>query len=97
MSHQAAELLGSIVAFEGLLDTISMQLCLLPALPQVLILPGVQCRLPADLEHDFDARIYVRHIHDALVARNETARAFLQGSTPTDKRLVFMNGGTPNA
>lgn len=102
MSHKPAELLGSIVAFEGRPDTISTQLRLLPTSAQVLILPSVRCYISADdladdLEQDFDARLYVRQVHDALVARSDAARAFLQGSTPTNKRLVFMNGGTPSA
>ncbi|UNI19800.1 hypothetical protein JDV02_005951 [Purpureocillium takamizusanense] len=90
--------LGSVVAFEGHPDTISTQLRLLPTSSQVLILPSVRCYLPADSpEQPFDARVYVRQVHDALVARNDAARAFLQGSTPSNKRLVFMNGGTPSA
>lgn len=98
MAHQETGLLGSIVAFEGRPDTISTQLRLLPTSSQVLILPSVQCKLAdADLEQDFDARAYVKRVHDALLARNETARTFLQASTPTNKRLVFMNGGTPSA
>ncbi|PNY29241.1 Uncharacterized protein TCAP_00832 [Tolypocladium capitatum] len=98
MAHKATELLGRIVAFEGRPDTISTQLRLLPTSAQVLILPSVRCYISAaDLEQDFDARLYVRQVHDALVARSNAARAFLQGSTPTNKRLVFMNGGTPSA
>ncbi|KJZ80155.1 hypothetical protein HIM_00005 [Hirsutella minnesotensis 3608] len=98
MAHKDMKLLGSIVAFEGNSDTISTQLRLLPKSPQVLILPGVQCHLPnTSLEQGFDARAFVKQVHDALVARNETAKTFLLGSTPTNKRLVFMNGGTPSA
>ncbi|POR37087.1 Uncharacterized protein TPAR_02712 [Tolypocladium paradoxum] len=98
MAHKATELLGSIVAFEGRPDTISTQLRLLPTSAQVLILPSVRCYISADdLDQGFDARLYVRQVHDALVARSNAARAFLQGSTPTNKRLVFMNGGTPSA
>ncbi|KAJ6441755.1 gastric mucin-like protein [Purpureocillium lavendulum] len=90
--------LGSVVAFEGRPDTISTQLRLLPTSPQVLILPSVQCYLPSETPGQlFDSRVYVRQVHDALVARNDAARAFLQGSTPSNKRLVFMNGGTPSA
>ncbi|KAM4059255.1 gastric mucin-like protein [Hirsutella rhossiliensis] len=98
MAHHETELLGSIVAFEGRPDTISTQLRLLPTSSQVLILPSVQCNFPnVDLGQNFDARAYVKRVHDALVARNEAARTFLQASTPTNKRLVFMNGGTPSA
>ncbi|PFH60465.1 hypothetical protein XA68_10899 [Ophiocordyceps unilateralis] len=98
MAQKNAELLGSIVTFEGRPDTISTQLRLLPSSSQVLILPSVQCNLPSlDLGQVFDARVYVKQVHEALVARNDAARAFLQGSTSTNKRLVFMNGGTPGA
>lgn len=89
---------GSIVAFEGHPETISTQLRLLPTSPQILILPGVHCYLPTDDGHQHcETHDYIRKAHDALMARNETARAFLQSSTPSDKRLVFMNGGTPSA
>ncbi|PHH85281.1 hypothetical protein CDD83_658 [Cordyceps sp. RAO-2017] len=98
MANMDTKLLGSIVAFEGRPDSISTQLRLLPTSPQVLILPNVQCNLPAaDPDRVFDARVFVKQVHDALMARKETARAFLQGSTPANKRLVFMNGGTPGA
>ncbi|RDA91715.1 hypothetical protein CP533_2340 [Ophiocordyceps camponoti-saundersi (nom. inval.)] len=98
MAQKDSELLGSIVAFEGRPDTISTQLRLLPSSSQVLILPSVQCNLPSlDLDQVFDARIYVKQVHEALVARNDAARTFLQGSTAANKRLVFMNGGTPSA
>lgn len=98
MAHNETTLLGSIVAFEGRPDTISTQLRLLPTSSQVLILPSIQCNLPdVDLEQDFDTRAYVKRVHDDLVARNAVARAFLQASTPTNKRLVFLNGGTTSA
>lgn len=89
---------GRVVGFEGHPETISTQLRLLPTSPQILILPGVHCYLPTDDgDKNCEAHAYIRKAHDALMARNETARAFLQDSTPTDKRLVFMNGGTPSA
>ncbi|KAK7417779.1 hypothetical protein QQZ08_011524 [Neonectria magnoliae] len=92
------EFLGSIVAFEGHTETISTQLRLLPTSPQVLILPSIQSYAPNDdREECFDARIYVKKTHDALAARNQAAQTFLQESTPTSKRLVFMNGGTLGA
>lgn len=89
---------GSIVAFEGHPDIISTQLRLLPASPQILILPSVNCYLPTDNgeQHD-EAHEYIRKAHGAVMTRNKTARAFLQGSNPSDRRLVFMNGGTPSA
>lgn len=90
--------LGSIVAFEGHVDTISTQLRLLPTSPQILILPNIQSYISnEETNYQSDVRLYVKRIHEAAVARHEAARAFLQGSTPTSKRLVFMNGGTPSA
>ncbi|KAH6997124.1 hypothetical protein EDB80DRAFT_585799 [Ilyonectria destructans] len=92
------ECLGSIVAFEGHAETISTQLRLLPTSPQILILPSIQSYVSKDQrEKCFDARIYVKKTHDALIARNQVAQGFLQASTPNSKRLVFMNGGTPGA
>lgn len=97
-SQKDSEASGSIVAFEGHPETISTQLRLLPTSPQILILPGVHCYLPTDDGHlNYEVHDYIRKAHDALMTRNETARAFLQTSTPSDKRLVFMNGGTPSA
>ncbi|KAM0345882.1 hypothetical protein ACHAPU_005933 [Fusarium lateritium] len=90
--------LGSIVAFEGRGDTISTQLRLLPSSPRVLILPSLQSYvLNEGTGCQTDVRVYVKKIHEAAVARYEAAQAFLQGSTPNSKRLVFMNGGTPSA
>lgn len=89
---------GTIVAFEGHPEIISTQLRLLPTSPQILILPSVQCYLPTDdADRNFEAHDYIRKAHTAVLARNETARAFLQQSTATNKRLVFMNGGAPSA
>lgn len=89
---------GSIVAFEGLPETISTQLRLLPTSPQILILPSVQCYLPTDdADEPPAAHEYIRMVHDAAKARNKTALSFLKPATSTNKRLVFMNGGTPSA
>ncbi|KPM39154.1 hypothetical protein AK830_g7420 [Neonectria ditissima] len=90
--------LGSVVAFEGHAETISTQLRLLPTSPQVLILPSIQSYVfNDDHEECFDARVYTKKTHDALVARNQAAQTFLQGSTPNSKRLVFLNGGALSA
>ncbi|KAJ4190855.1 hypothetical protein NW755_005066 [Fusarium falciforme] len=92
------QLLGSIVAFEGHAETISTQLRLLPTSPQILILPNIQSYVSNEgMDDRFDARIYVKSIHEAVAARHEVARNFLQGSTSNSKRLVFMSGGTPGA
>lgn len=93
---------GSIVAFEGHPETISTQLRLLPTSPQLLVLPGIQCYLPAsssdvDSDANFEADVFIRKTHEAVAARNEAARAFLQPPANTSKRLVFLNGGTPTA
>ncbi|RGP75899.1 gastric mucin [Fusarium sporotrichioides] len=90
--------LGSIVAFEGHIDTVSTQLRLLPSSPQILILPSIQNYIPSEtIDHRSDVRLFVKKIHEAAVARQEAARAFLQESTPPNRRLVFMNGGTSSA
>ncbi|KAG5806757.1 hypothetical protein H9Q74_007564 [Fusarium xylarioides] len=92
------KLLGSVVAFEGHVDTISTQLRLLPTSPHILILPSIQNYISnRDLENRSDVRVYVKKIHEATVARYEAAQAFLHGSTASGRRLVFMNGGTPSA
>ena len=89
---------GSIVAFVGHPDIISTQLRLLPTSPQILILPSINCYLPTDDgKQHHETHEYIRKAHDAVMTRNQTARAFLQGSNPSDRRLVFMNGGTPSA
>lgn len=94
-----SEALGSVVAFEGHPETISTQLRLLPTSPQILILPSVQCYLATDNDDQQQLQVhdYIRKAHDAVKARNETARAFLKAAQPGTKRLVFMNGGTPSA
>ncbi|KAK5997316.1 hypothetical protein PT974_02671 [Cladobotryum mycophilum] len=80
---------GSVVAFEGHPDLISTQLRLLPTSPQILILPAVQCYITNDEDQAFEVRRYIRKVHDALTARNETARKFLQDSTSSGKRLAL--------
>ncbi|KEY69549.1 hypothetical protein S7711_02084 [Stachybotrys chartarum IBT 7711] len=91
--------LGSIVAFEGHQEIILTQLRLLPISSQILILPSIESYLPSDIleQEDFDATALIRKTHDAAQARNDTAREFLQGSSPTSRRLVFLNGGTSSA
>lgn len=93
-----SSLIGSIVAFEGEPDLVSTQLRLLPTSSQLLILPSVEFYVKSgDSDQCFCTRGFVRQIHDALTARNDVARAFLDGSTTDDKRLVFLNGSTPGA
>ncbi|KAK2592936.1 hypothetical protein QQS21_009343 [Conoideocrella luteorostrata] len=100
MTTRPQPLMGSIVAFEGKSDLVLTQLRLLPTSPQLLILPSVESYIKSgdqDQDHCFDARCFVRQIHNALVARNNAARDFLDGSTADHKRLVFLSGGTPGA
>ncbi|KAF7548194.1 hypothetical protein G7046_g8756 [Stylonectria norvegica] len=90
---------GSIVAFEGHTETISTQLRLLPTSPQILILPSIQCYFPNDDDAggEFDARAYIKKVHDAVVARNQVAQTFIRESSSNNKRLVFLNGSTAAA
>ncbi|KAG6041082.1 hypothetical protein E4U41_006020 [Claviceps citrina] len=91
-------LMGSVVAFEGEPDLVSTQLRLLPTSSQLLILPSIESYIKPDgIDQRFSARGFVRQIHAAMVARNDAARAFLDGSTTDHKRLVFLNGSTPGA
>ncbi|KAI1124108.1 hypothetical protein F5Y10DRAFT_38504 [Nemania abortiva] len=89
---------GSLVAFEGPQDTISTQLRLLPNSPKILILPSLQYFFgESDPDSPFDARLQILRTHEACDVRTEMARKFLRESTPNNKRLVFMNGGTASA
>ncbi|KAI0472488.1 hypothetical protein F4859DRAFT_107688 [Xylaria cf. heliscus] len=89
---------GSLVAFEGPQDIISTQLRLLPTSPKILILPPIQYFVKEnDTNSSFDARLQILRIHEACDARAEMAHNFLRESTPDNKRLVFMNGGTASA
>lgn len=88
---------GSLVAFEGPQDTISTQLRLLPNSPNILIIPPLQHFMREQTDISFDARSYILMVHRAFSERIQIARAFLRDSTPNNKRLVFMNGGTASA
>ncbi|KAI1449532.1 hypothetical protein F5Y02DRAFT_214838 [Annulohypoxylon stygium] len=89
---------GSLVAFEGPQDTVSTQLRLLPSSPNILIIPPLQYFLKDENpEAPFDPRSRILAIHKACCDRAEMAHAFLRASTPSNKRLVFMNGGTASA
>lgn len=97
-AFHSSEPSGSIIAFEGHPETISTQLRLLPTSSEILVLPGIQCYLAEDTpNHRFRADAFIRKVHDAILARNEAARAFLETSAGIGKRLVFMSGGTPSA
>ncbi|XXG97721.1 hypothetical protein Hte_004030 [Hypoxylon texense] len=88
---------GSLVAFEGPQDTISTQLRLLPNSPNILIIPPLRHFIREHPDVPFDARSHILMVHRACSDRTEIARAFLRESTPNNKRLVFMNGGTASA
>ncbi|KAL8364995.1 hypothetical protein RB595_004012 [Gaeumannomyces hyphopodioides] len=89
---------GSIVAFEGSPEIVSTQLRLLPISTQILVLPSVQNYMPENpTGTPFDARSFVLAVHEASVARRKLATDFLKDSSPTRKKLVFLNGGAANA
>ncbi|KAI1655776.1 hypothetical protein F4813DRAFT_397937 [Daldinia decipiens] len=89
---------GSLIAFEGPQDAISTQLRLLPSSPNILIIPPLQQFMKEeDPETPFHAQSHILAVHNACSDRAEVARSFLQNSTPRNKRLVFMNGGTASA
>ncbi|KAJ0304203.1 hypothetical protein COL5a_005337 [Colletotrichum fioriniae] len=95
---EPAEYHGGLVAFEGPHDLVSTQLRLLPTSSQIAILPSVKEFLePESPDEPFEARKFVRRVHNAVTKRRDTALEFLKDSTPKRKRLVFMNGGTPSA
>ncbi|RDL38492.1 uncharacterized protein BP5553_02832 [Venustampulla echinocandica] len=86
---------GKLVAFEGDADTITTQLRLLPPSPKILVLPSFDNAPSQDKQGQlFDARAYIREVHEAFIERIEIARAFLRYSTTAQPRLVFMNGGS---
>ncbi|KAL6790310.1 hypothetical protein GGI42DRAFT_337012 [Trichoderma sp. SZMC 28013] len=98
MADTKLEAYGNIVAFEGHPDVVSTQLRLLPTSPQILILPAVQCYITSDdSDKAFDVRAYIRKVHDAVITRQEAARSFLHDATTSNKRLAFLNGGSPSA
>ncbi|KAL0940898.1 gastric mucin-like protein [Colletotrichum truncatum] len=93
-----AEYHGGLIAFEGPADLVSTQLRLLPTSSQIAILPSVKEFLePEHPDALFEARHFIKRVHDAVTKRRNIALAFLKESTPKRKRLVFMNGGTPSA
>lgn len=88
---------GSLVALEGPLDTVSTQLRLLPTSSQLLVLPGLQSYMGKASDGPFHARSLIKQVHDAAQKRHAAAVQFLKDATPTNKRLVFLNGGTAGA
>jgi hypothetical protein len=88
---------GNLVALEGDDAIIDTQLRLLPPSSKILILPSFEISLPNRTNAPFDARVFVRDVHQTFQARCDTARAFLQASTSSQPRLAFMNGGCVGA
>ncbi|KAK8025164.1 hypothetical protein PG990_002987 [Apiospora arundinis] len=89
---------GSLVAFEGPQDLVSTQIQLLPSSSRILVIPPLQHFLAGeDVDKSPDARSYILKIHDACNARAHMAHRFLEDSSPENKRLVFMDGGTAEA
>ena len=86
---------GRLVALEGDVDTIATQLRILPPSQKILLLPSLIDQLPHDVDAQaFTARTFIRNTHTAFVERTERARSFLQSSTTTQPRIVFINGGS---
>lgn len=83
---------GSLVALEGDVNTISIQLRLLPPSRKILIIPSLTESI--EQEQPFNARAFIRNVHLTLQRHTETARSFLESSTPKHPRLAFMNGGS---
>ncbi|OWP03700.1 hypothetical protein B2J93_9546 [Marssonina coronariae] len=89
---------GYLIAIEGDTDVISTQLRLLPPSPKIMVLPDFLEGSSSTNENGaFDARAHVRYIQRALFQRTETARSFIQSSTPTHPRLVFAIHGSVSA
>jgi hypothetical protein len=86
---------GKLVALEGDVDTISTQLRLLPPSQKILVLPSfVDSLPPQSTQHSFDARAFIRNVYLAFAERTDTAQSFLKYSSPSQPRVVFMNGGS---
>jgi hypothetical protein len=91
---------GSLVAIEGDANIVSTQLRLLPPSSKILVLPALKDSIKISTEEQnaaFNARSFVRDVHKSFSCRIETARSFLDASTSTQPRLVFMNGGSVSA
>ncbi|TLD25091.1 hypothetical protein PspLS_05734, partial [Pyricularia sp. CBS 133598] len=89
---------GNLVALEGSPEVVSTQLRLLPTSPQILVLPSIQNYIKAKPnDTPFDARSFIREVHDASNIRRQKALEFLKKATPSRKRLAFLNGGTVSA
>lgn len=89
---------GSLIAFEGPRDTISIQCRLLPSSPNILVLPELEQFMTGDTDYSAsNPASYILRVHAACNARAERAYAFLNESGPDKRRLVFMTGGAAYA
>jgi len=93
MSSKNAEY-GKLIAVEGDPHSVSTQLRILPPSPKILILPSLLEDLSEQLKQgDIDPRSFIRNVHTAFTERVARARSFIQASTSSQPRFVFMNGG----
>lgn len=89
---------GKLVALEGDTDIISTQLRLLPPSQKILILPSILEDLPKLQENEtFNARTFVKQVHEVFTKRTQHAQSFLGSSTDIHPRLVFTHGGCLDA
>lgn len=88
---------GTLVALEGSPDAVGTQLRLLPASSQLLVLPSLQSYMGNPSDGTFHARSFIKQVHNVANKRQQDAVQFLQHASPTNKRLVFLNGGTAQA
>lgn len=88
---------GSLIALEGSPDAVSTQLRLLPVSPQLLVLPSLQSYMGKASDGPVQARPLIKQVHDAAQKRHDAAVQFLKDASPTNRRLVFLNGGTAGA
>lgn len=88
---------GSLIALEGSPDAVSTQLRLLPVSSQLLVLPSLQSYMGEASDGPIKARSLIKQVHDAAQERHDVAVQFLKDASPTNKRLVFLNGGTAGA
>lgn len=88
---------GSLIALEGSPDAVSTQLRLLPVSSQLMVLPSLQSYVGGAGDGPVKARSLIKQVHDAAQKRHEAAVQFLKDASPTNNRLVFLNGGTAGA
>ncbi|KAI1007887.1 hypothetical protein K3495_g337 [Podosphaera aphanis] len=89
---------GKVIALEGDCDIISTQLHLLPPSTNILTFPPFQKVFSKHSDpSNFDPRVFINEVHTAYAQRIQDAQNFLEGSSDSNPRLVFMNGGSIRA